>query len=273
MSKPCLLVIDDNAINLALIGYLLTSAGWETCPAENGAQALKLLAQRHDFAAILCDIQMPVMDGYEFARQVKAQPAWAAVPLVAVTALAMVGDRDRILAAGFDGYVSKPIEPVEFIAALKNIVPSLETPPPQAAPAPAPAPLPPPPAGQTILVLDDTPSNLQLKRDLLQPLGYRVLTAQTPAVAMALAQAERPHLIISDVGMPTGSGFDFIAEVKADPALRDIPFLFLSATHWDERARARGLALGARRYLRRPIDSQTLLYEIRRCLDDSVSAA
>jgi len=273
MKRPCLMVIDDNATNLALLGYLLDSSGFEVCTAENGATALKLLAQRRDFDAVLCDIQMPVMDGYEFARQVRAQPGLAGLPLVAITALAMVGDRGRILAAGFDGYVSKPIEPVEFIATLKSLVPSLQAEPPVPSPTLAPAPLPPPPAGVTILVLDDTASNLQLKRDLLQPLGYRVLTADTAAAALQLARTEGPNLIISDVGMPSGSGFDFIAEVKADAALRDIPFIFLSATHWDESDRARGMALGAKRYLQRPIDSQALLDEIRRCLADSPPAA
>ena len=116
MKRPCLLVIDDNATNLALLGYLLDRSGCEVCAAENGEQALKILAQRRDFDAVLCDIQLPVMDGYEFARQVRARPGLAQMPLVAITALAMAGDRGRILAAGFDGYVSKPIEPVEFIA-------------------------------------------------------------------------------------------------------------------------------------------------------------
>jgi two-component system, cell cycle response regulator len=118
-------------------------------------------------------------------------------------------------------------------------------------------------------VLDDTPANLQLKRDLLVPLGYRVVTADNPEDAMRLAKSERPQLIISDVGMQVGSGFDFIEMVKAEPELRAVPFLFLSATHWDETSRTRGLALGATRYLRRPIESETLLREIRRCLAES----
>ena len=271
MKKPCLLVVDDNAINLALISYLLQSSGCEVCAAENGGQALAQLEQRRDFDAVLCDIQMPVMDGYELARRIKARPELATIPLVAVTALAMVGDRDRILGAGFDAYVSKPIEPTSFIATLATLVPALRCGPAVPVPAPSPAPLAPPPS-QTILVLDDTPYNVQLKRNLLEPLGYRVLSADSPAAALALARAERPHLIISDVGMREGSGFDFIASVKAEPSLKDIPFLFLSATHWDDAAREKGMALGAERYLRRPIDSESLLAEIRRALVSRKSA-
>jgi two-component system, cell cycle response regulator len=265
MKKPCLLVVDDNAINLALVSYLLGSSGCEVCAVENGAQALAKLEQGQHFDLVLCDIQMPVMDGYEVARRIRARPQWAAVPLVAVTALAMVGDRDRILAAGFDAYVSKPIDPANFMATLATLVPAMQSGPAMPVPAASPAPLAPPP-GQTILVLDDTPYNVEMKRNLLEPLGYRVLCADNAAAALALARSERPDLIISDVGMPEGSGFDFIASIKAEPALRAIPFIFLSATHWDDSDRQRGMALGALRYLRRPIETETLLAEIRSAL-------
>lgn len=269
MRPARVLVVDDNAMNLTLVSYLLTSAGCEVVSADHGEHALAVLAERHGFDAILCDIQMPVMDGYEFAQRVKGTPAWRDIPMVAISALAMVGDRDRILAAGFDGYLSKPIEPSKFIATLKTLIPSLAADHDLPATVPAPAPLPPLAIGATVLVLDDTPANLQLKRDLLVPLGYRVVTADNPEDAIRLAKAERPQLIISDVGMQVGSGFDFIEMVKAEPELRAVPFLFLSATHWDEPARTRGLALGATRYLRRPIESETLLREIRRCLAES----
>ena len=117
-----------------------------------------------------------------------------------------------------------------------------------------------------ILALDDTPFNLELKRSLLEPLGYQVLTAETPEEALQLARAHGPDLIISDVGMQQSSGFDFIALVKSDPALRMIPFIFLSATHWDAESCSRSLGLGADRYLSRPIDNEVLLTEIRTCL-------
>lgn len=270
MRPTRVLLVDDNSMNLALVSYLLTSAGCEVVSADHGERALAVLAGQGLFDAILCDIQMPVMDGHEFARRVRAAPGWRDIPMVAISALAMVGDRDRIMASGFDGYLSKPIEPSKFIASLKALIPSLGADHDLPAPTPAPAPLPPPAIGKTVLALDDTPANLQLKRDLLEPLGFRVITADNPDDAMRLAKASRPHLIISDVGMHVGSGFDFIAMVKADADLRDVPFLFLSATHWDESARARGLALGATSYLRRPIEPEALLREIRRCVGEPV---
>ncbi|MCW7540646.1 response regulator [Aquabacterium sp. A7-Y] len=117
-----------------------------------------------------------------------------------------------------------------------------------------------------MLAVDDTRMNLELKRDLLEPHGYHVLTADDMQRGLELAALHRPALIISDVGMSNGNGFDFIRRVKADPALCGIPFMFLSATHWDPASQKLGLALGAARYLLRPIEPQMLLDEVRACL-------
>ncbi len=278
MSRACLLVIDDNAINLALVSYLLNASGFDVESAEDGAKGLAALAAGTHFDAILCDIQMPVMDGFEFARHAKADPRFAVVPLVAITALAMVGDKERIIAAGFDAYLPKPIEPASFIAALLSLVPRLSEQVAPGSPAAGPSVEPATPApkasgsGRLILVLDDSPYNLALKRGLLEPLGYAVVTAETPQAALGLARQRRPDLIISDIGTREGTGFDFIADVKADAALRQVPFIFLTATHWTEEARRRSIELGACRFLRRPIDSASLLGEIRACLGQAVPA-
>lgn len=263
------LVVDDNAINLTLVSYLLQAHGVHVVAASDGLQALTLVREAQ-FDAVLCDIQMPVMDGLEFARRVRQDPGLRDLPLVALTALAMVGDKERILAAGFDAYLTKPLMPATFLADLAAALPHLvPTTPPEQAPLTQSSPATLAVAGPTVLVLDDTPSNLALKRSLLEPKGYRVLTASDPAGAWRLAQAQRPDLIISDVGMREGSGFDFIAQVKADPDLRSVPFIFLSATHWDQASSARALALGALAYLRRPLPPEELLREIDKALSFS----
>lgn len=270
MRSPRVLVVDDNAINLQLVSYLLQSAGCEVSAVDHGQQALAALdAPDARFDAVLCDIQMPVMDGYELARRVKTDPTRRDLPMVALTALAMVGDRERVMQAGFDAYLSKSIEPATFIETLRGLVPGLWAPADaahHAAPGAAGDVAMPAPAGQTILVVDDTASNLELKQGMLQPLGYRVITASTPDQALALARQHRPDLIISDIGLGEGTGFDVIARVKAEPLLRTVPFLFLTATHWDDVSRARALELGADRYLTRPIDTPALLGEIRALL-------
>ena len=94
--------------------YLLRAFGYTPHAAADGEAGLEA-ARGEPFDLIVCDIQLPVMDGYEVARRLKADPALRTVPLVAVTALAMVGDRDKVLAAGFDGYIAKPIDPETFV--------------------------------------------------------------------------------------------------------------------------------------------------------------
>jgi len=108
--KTTLLVVEDNLINREmLIDYLITK-DFEIIAATNGVEAVEKTVQyRPDL--ILMDIQMPIMDGMEATRQIRANsdPQIADIPILAVTALAMVGDRERILAAGCNDYVSKPI--------------------------------------------------------------------------------------------------------------------------------------------------------------------
>src|SRR5207244_4034026 len=89
------------------------------------------------------------------------------------------------------------------------------------------------------------------------------------AAALKLARETRPDLIISDLGMTDGSGFDFIKAIKSDPDLKDIPFVFITSTFCNETARARGLALGAARFLFRPLEPQELLAEVEACLEEA----
>ncbi len=118
-----ILVIEDNPANLELMSYLLRAFGHAALIARDGGSGLHLVeAERPDL--IICDIHLPVMDGYEVARHIKSHPAMLRIPLLAVTALAMIGDRERILAAGFDGYLAKPIEPETFIAQAEAFLPA-----------------------------------------------------------------------------------------------------------------------------------------------------
>jgi CheY-like chemotaxis protein len=113
------LVVEDQAENLELMVYLLQAFGHQTLTAGNGAEGVAAVSRDHPDLVIM-DLQMPVMDGYEAAKLLKADPAVAAIPLVAVTAYAMVGDRERIMACGFDGYMTKPIDPQTFVRELER---------------------------------------------------------------------------------------------------------------------------------------------------------
>jgi CheY-like chemotaxis protein len=108
-----ILVIEDNPVNLELMTDLLDAFGFTVLAARDGSLGIELVRQEK-LDLIICDMQMPGMDGYEVAAYLKRDPMLRRIPLVAVTALAMVGDREKVLAAGFDGYIDKPISPELF---------------------------------------------------------------------------------------------------------------------------------------------------------------
>ena len=112
-----ILLVEDNPLNQELALALLKQAGMQVEVAQHGQQALELLEQNH-FDAVLMDCQMPVMDGYQATRAIRANPAWADLPVLAMTANAMVGDREKVLAAGMVEHITKPIEAEVLYAAL-----------------------------------------------------------------------------------------------------------------------------------------------------------
>ena len=109
MAGEPILIVDDNAINLKLARVLLSSEGYDVRTAADAEEALALLSKFKP-RLILMDIQLPGMDGLELTRKIKADPTMRGVVILGVTAYAMKGDEERILAAGCDGYISKPID-------------------------------------------------------------------------------------------------------------------------------------------------------------------
>lgn len=117
-----ILVIDDNRANLDLMSYLLRAFGHVVDGMTDPAEGLAA-ARGTAYDAIVTDVLMPGIDGYQFARTLKEETRLRSVPVIAVTALAMSGDRDRILSSGFDGYVAKPIEPRTFVKQIEAFLP------------------------------------------------------------------------------------------------------------------------------------------------------
>jgi two-component system cell cycle response regulator len=178
----------------------------------------------------------------------------------------MVGDRERVLAAGFDGYISKPLDPQAFVP---QIAAYLKT----AAPTPLPLDMSNAADGAALpsvraraLVLDDTHANTELLRGLLEPHGIAVNAVSCIEDALAQLDRHRPDLIISDLHLHKERGEDFYRAVKARESLRAVPFVFISATHPTAMDRRDALTAGADRFLERPIDNARLLEEIEACL-------
>ena len=117
MEGKLVLVVEDNAVNMELVRDVLQAKGYRTLEATSGEEALELVrGEAPDL--ILLDIQLPGIDGVETLARLREAPETAATTVVALTAQAMRGDRESFLAAGFDGYISKPIDVPEFIRAV-----------------------------------------------------------------------------------------------------------------------------------------------------------
>jgi two-component system, cell cycle response regulator DivK len=118
MSK-CILVVEDQEDNRQILRDLLTNAGYEMAEAGDGEEALRAIAaKRPDL--ILMDIQLPVMDGYEATRRIKANPLSKDIPIIVVTSYALSGDEGKALAAGGNDYVSKPYSPRALLAKIRE---------------------------------------------------------------------------------------------------------------------------------------------------------
>jgi two-component system, cell cycle response regulator DivK len=117
--KRTVLVIEDNEQNLYLVTFMLERKDFEVVQARDGREGIELAGQMTP-VLILLDIQLPGMDGYQVAQALRGNPALAQVPIVAVTSYAMVGDRERALAAGCSGYIEKPINPDTFMTEVER---------------------------------------------------------------------------------------------------------------------------------------------------------
>jgi len=123
MAGERILLVEDNPQNRRLAQFLLQSHGYIVYEATTGEAALEL-ARTHLPDLILMDLQLPGVDGYAVTQRLKEDAATAAIPVVALTAYAMQGDRDKALAVGCDGYITKPIDTREFPAAVQRYLAS-----------------------------------------------------------------------------------------------------------------------------------------------------
>jgi two-component system, cell cycle response regulator DivK len=119
MTGERILVVEDNEKNMKLFRDVLSATGYRTLEATTGGEAVELATEQAP-DLVLMDIQMPGVDGVEALRRLRADERTSAIPVLAVTAQAMQGDRERFLAEGFDGYLSKPVNVRELIGAVRR---------------------------------------------------------------------------------------------------------------------------------------------------------
>jgi CheY-like chemotaxis protein len=116
-----ILMAEDNAINRELLRELLESRGYTVSEACNGQEAL-VMVERETPDVLLLDIGMPVLDGFAVVRKIRENPRFATLPIIAVTAYAMQGDREKIMNSGFNGYLSKPVNSTALAQELERLL-------------------------------------------------------------------------------------------------------------------------------------------------------
>ncbi|MFA9215873.1 MAG: EAL domain-containing protein [Sphingomonadaceae bacterium] len=247
-----ILIIEDNATNMELMVYLLRAFGYTPLSAADG-EAGVLAARRELPDLIICDVHLPKLDGYGVVAALKGDPLVRHIPALAVTALAMVGDRERLLAAGFDGYIGKPIEPDTFVTQIESFLPGTVSSPGKNDIA-------------TILIVDDHVLNREFLMTLLGYGGHRLLEASNGAEGLKMVLRERPDLVISDILMPNMDGYEFVTRMHANPDTADVPVIFYTANYREREAVAVAQSCGVRWVLPKPSDPDVILRTVHQAL-------
>ncbi len=257
-----ILVVEDDHLNMKLMRSILALGHYQILEAGEAETGLELAARHHP-DLILMDIQLPGLDGLGATRRLKQTPELAKIPVIALTGLAMDGDRENALAAGCDDYISKPINTRTFLASIRERLAPVEK-------APAPPAAEPPttvtgPGQSKILVVDDDPMNVKLISAILSKDDYAIVTAYGGEEALRITRAENPDLILLDVMMPVMDGYQVTREVKGDPVTAGIPIIMVTALNGTE-DKVRGLESGADEFLTKPVNRAELLARVKSML-------
>jgi len=302
---PRILLVEDEQVNREMFRRRLAGRGFDVITAENGEQAVERTAADRP-ALVLMDLGLPGIDGWEATRRIKANPATAAIPVIALSAHATADAREKALAAGCLDFETKPVQLDRLVGKIKAALDAL---PPDdedadlfgpskpiegvspAAPAeagpktlilprealtrrtPVPAARPPDPepdpalGGQKrILVVEDNDANRVMLCRRLNKQGFITVEARDGREALQLVPVYRFDLVLCDIMMPDVDGYQVLQTLKADPDLKALPVIMISAV--DEMASVvRCIEMGAEDYLQKPYDPVLLQARINACLD------
>jgi len=237
--QPTILVIDDDQATHVLLAENLKPLGARFLSASTGAAGLELArAERPDL--ILLDVRLPDRQGWEVLHDLKADPATVDLPVIVVS---VVDNESLGFSLGAADYVVKPVNWDNLYKVLARLGIA--------------------PAGGDVLVVDDDPESIELLRRAFESRGFAVRAAPDGMQGLARAREQRPGLIVLDLMMPVMDGFDTLAHLRADPALRDLPVVVLTAKDLtdDDRARLGGKADALFQKQRVPLDQ--LVGEVR----------
>jgi two-component system sensor histidine kinase/response regulator len=261
-----ILIADDDVKHLKLFTDVLQAAGYQTLTIGDSRHAVELARSARP-SLILMDVDLPGLDGYAAVKVLKDDPETRAIPVVAVTSLSMASNPQRVLRAGFDGCVGKPIQVRQLQSVVReHLGPARDqaasdqrrggrSSPPQATGGP--------PDHRVIvepgkvLVVDDEERNRRMLRDILEAQGHVVTLAEDGDQALAAAFADCPDVILLDVMMPVLDGFEVCRRLRGDPRTVHVPVLIVTALH-DRHSMLTGIRAGANDFLSKPIDAEEL---------------
>jgi len=329
-----ILAVDDNIDNLRLVKAMLEPVGFQVRTAGDGAEGLTVFEEWSPHA-VLMDIRMPVMDGYEAIKRIKATAKGRATLVIALTASAFESDSSRILSIGADDHLRKPFQIQSLLAKLSKL-PGLHYRQEEPAPGTSDDNIPDIPSGSEIeklpeqlvssmrqalemgnmaqlrelvaqagktapsiadglmtlvrkydydrlsdllavkggadfqegfeqsrvMIVDDTPANLSLLETLLRANGYEVACFPSGAPALRAASHHPPDLILLDIMMPDMNGFDVCRRLRGDPALREIPVIFISALD-DAVSKVKAFTEGGVDYVTKPPETEEVLARVK----------
>jgi len=258
---------------------MLTSVGYEILLASSGDEALALANQRKPDLIIL-DLMMPGLSGFEVCARVKMHPQTGGVPVLFLTALSHIGDKERALAAGGDDFLTKPFQRAELLARVEALMKvrrlnrdldralaylhEIELARHAAQPKRSAAPPVAPPGGGVVLVVDDEPLPRQLFSDVLRETGYVAHEASNGHQALEIARQENIDVILLDIMMPGISGLEVLG--KLGEITPDSPVIIVTANPTSENAIA-ALRLGAFDFIVKGFKNEVMLATVSRALE------
>lgn len=255
MTKPRILLVEDNAVTRKLVRFTLESDGVEVFEASRANDAASQAeACRPDL--VLLDLVLPDGSGFEVLKQLR-EVVGTGVPILAFTGLLSSDDEGRLGGAGFDDVVSKPVEPSRLREVLRAYLPLGEGTRPETFGA-----------GRKLLVVDDDPVQRKLAMFRLGRLGFDVSGASDGEEGLEMALRTPPDAVVTDLLMPKVDGFELCSRLRAEASFPQIPIILLTNSYLEESDRALAERVGADAYVIRTPDLQELALALRKALSE-----
>jgi two-component system cell cycle response regulator len=274
-----ILVVDDEPQNLELIEAMLLASGYEVFLAGGGEEALGLAREKKPDLIIL-DLMMPGISGFEVCARMKTDPQTRGIPVLFVTALDQIADKQRALAAGGDDFLTKPFQRVELLTRIEALLKvrhlnreldralaylyELDLARHAQRPRKAPGPTPPAPGAGVILVVDDEQLPRQLFSDVLRDAGYVTHEAENGQRALEIARERPIDVVLLDIMMPGMSGLEVLA--KLGELTPDSPVIIVTAHPTSDNAIA-ALRLGAFDFIVKGFKNEVMLTTVARAME------